>query len=123
MTARYDQCDATCTTDCGHCKGEGPPDLMARLRESVARVVTAPSSRTGATDREVLVRAAARFQLDPEGMSAEVSSSDVSVAGQLAMWVRARDKKGCNKQETAYGLAYLLAARAALLAEQPGGGR
>lgn len=22
---RYDQCDATCTTDCGHCKGEGPP--------------------------------------------------------------------------------------------------
>lgn len=22
---RYDQCDESCTTDCGHCKGEGPP--------------------------------------------------------------------------------------------------
>jgi hypothetical protein len=22
---RYDQCDQTCTTDCGHCKGNGPP--------------------------------------------------------------------------------------------------
>ena len=22
---RYAQCDWTCTTDCGHCKGEGPP--------------------------------------------------------------------------------------------------
>lgn len=23
---RYDQCDETCTTDCGHCKGQGPPE-------------------------------------------------------------------------------------------------
>jgi hypothetical protein len=23
--ARYDQCDETCTTDCGHCKGRGRP--------------------------------------------------------------------------------------------------
>lgn len=22
---RYDQCDETCTTDCGHCKGQGRP--------------------------------------------------------------------------------------------------
>ena len=22
---RYDQCDATCTVDCGHCKGAGRP--------------------------------------------------------------------------------------------------
>lgn len=22
---RYDQCDSMCTTDCGHCKGQGPP--------------------------------------------------------------------------------------------------
>ena len=22
---RYDQCDVTCTVDCGHCKGVGPP--------------------------------------------------------------------------------------------------
>lgn len=22
---RYAQCDATCTTDCGPCKGQGPP--------------------------------------------------------------------------------------------------
>lgn len=25
MSQRYDQCDSTCTTDCGHCKGQGPP--------------------------------------------------------------------------------------------------
>lgn len=26
MTAqRYDQCDDTCTADCGHCKGHGRP--------------------------------------------------------------------------------------------------
>ena len=25
MTARYDQCDDTCTVDCGHCKGQGRP--------------------------------------------------------------------------------------------------
>lgn len=24
--ARYDQCDDTCTTDCGHCKGAGKPE-------------------------------------------------------------------------------------------------
>lgn len=27
--ARYDQCDSTCTTDCGHCKGAGHPDGRA----------------------------------------------------------------------------------------------
>ncbi|MEV7962353.1 hypothetical protein [Oerskovia paurometabola] len=26
---RYDQCDATCTTDCGHCKGQGRPVPLA----------------------------------------------------------------------------------------------
>ena len=26
---RYDQCDETCTTDCGHCKGAGRPASMA----------------------------------------------------------------------------------------------
>jgi len=25
MTKRYDQCDGTCTVDCGHCKGKGRP--------------------------------------------------------------------------------------------------
>jgi hypothetical protein len=25
MTARYSQCDSTCTVDCGHCKGNEPP--------------------------------------------------------------------------------------------------
>ena len=29
MSARYDQCDATCTTDCGHCKGAGRPAGMS----------------------------------------------------------------------------------------------
>jgi len=24
--SRYDQCDNACTTDCGHCKGQGRPD-------------------------------------------------------------------------------------------------
>lgn len=27
---RYDQCDDTCTVDCGHCKGNGPPVPSAR---------------------------------------------------------------------------------------------
>lgn len=27
---RYDQCDDTCTTDCGHCKGAGRPLRMIR---------------------------------------------------------------------------------------------
>lgn len=26
---RYGQCDDTCTVDCGHCKGEGPPDVSS----------------------------------------------------------------------------------------------
>jgi hypothetical protein len=26
---RYDQCDETCTTDCGHCKGAGRPVSLA----------------------------------------------------------------------------------------------
>lgn len=25
MATRYDQCDDTCTVDCGHCKGQGVP--------------------------------------------------------------------------------------------------
>jgi hypothetical protein len=25
---RYGQCDATCATDCGHCKGNGPPEQI-----------------------------------------------------------------------------------------------
>lgn len=25
MSTRYAQCDATCTVDCGHCKGRGKP--------------------------------------------------------------------------------------------------
>ncbi len=30
-TVRYGQCDETCTVDCGHCKGQGPPkpDLVS----------------------------------------------------------------------------------------------
>lgn len=41
--ARYDQCDATCTADCGHCKGQTraaadqPQDLMANLKASIQR--------------------------------------------------------------------------------------
>ena len=27
MSHRYDQCDATCTVDCGHCKGAGAPKV------------------------------------------------------------------------------------------------
>jgi len=27
--SRYDQCDETCTTDCGHCKGWGVPRELA----------------------------------------------------------------------------------------------
>lgn len=32
---RYDQCDSTCTTDCGHCKGHGRPDELDRLVAAV----------------------------------------------------------------------------------------
>ncbi len=27
QASRFDQCDDTCTADCGHCKGQGPPTL------------------------------------------------------------------------------------------------
>ncbi len=37
---RYDQCDHTCTVDCGHCKGQGPP----RDLEVARTVVSAPDS-------------------------------------------------------------------------------
>lgn len=33
--ARYSQCDSTCTTDCGHCKGNGRPDELDRLVTAV----------------------------------------------------------------------------------------
>ena len=48
---RYSQCDDTCTTDCGHCKGNGPPvarilpvapDLTAEEAATVARFEAAP---------------------------------------------------------------------------------
>lgn len=38
--ARYDQCDQTCTTDCGHCKGQSIPgenlDLSTRITNDLA---------------------------------------------------------------------------------------
>ncbi len=35
MSTRYDQCDDTCTVDCGHCKGAGiPAHITDRLIES-----------------------------------------------------------------------------------------
>jgi len=32
--ARYDQCDASCTVDCGHCKGQGPPAHLTALKRA-----------------------------------------------------------------------------------------
>lgn len=29
--SRFDQCDHTCTVDCGHCKGLGPPTRVAPI--------------------------------------------------------------------------------------------
>jgi hypothetical protein len=45
---RYDRCDDTCTTDCGHCKGAGKPMTAAeRLDEIEARAkVNAVLGRT-----------------------------------------------------------------------------
>ena len=37
MSHRYDQCDATCTIDCGHCKGAGKPEAPRVSRASIAR--------------------------------------------------------------------------------------
>jgi hypothetical protein len=37
MPKRYDQCDDTCTVDCGHCKGQGPPSGRA---ESLPKVLS-----------------------------------------------------------------------------------
>jgi hypothetical protein len=37
MSSRYAQCDDTCTTDCGHCKGAGrPTEPTGDLRERAA---------------------------------------------------------------------------------------
>jgi len=36
--SRYDQCDESCTTDCGHCKGAGPPsEAPSRVAGSIGR--------------------------------------------------------------------------------------
>lgn len=54
---RYDQCDETCTTDCGHCKGAGRPtytrpddglrDLLRALhRDHCAGTLHVPVCRT-----------------------------------------------------------------------------
>jgi hypothetical protein len=40
---RYDQCDGTCTVDCGHCKGQGPPWTPETL-DVVERVMYASRS-------------------------------------------------------------------------------
>ena len=32
---RYDQCDHTCTVDCGHCKGQGPPPALPLTSEDL----------------------------------------------------------------------------------------
>lgn len=37
---RYDQCDETCTTDCGHCKGKGKPTDASRALQTVNEVLT-----------------------------------------------------------------------------------
>lgn len=34
---RYDQCFGDCTVDCGHCKGQGPPELAARYTDRVLK--------------------------------------------------------------------------------------
>ena len=38
--SRYDQCDESCTTDCGHCKGAGPPsEAPSRVAGAIGRSV------------------------------------------------------------------------------------
>jgi|SRR5690606_23282 len=48
---RYDQCDDTCTTDCGHCKGQGRPSPLAALTDEPGHIValTGPGSVTDPT--------------------------------------------------------------------------
>lgn len=60
--ARYDQCDSTCTTDCGHCKGQGPPELPAVMVDRAAARLWAFDGNTSPwppNDQEDLRRAAA----------------------------------------------------------------
>lgn len=46
MGHRFDQCDETCTVDCGHCKGRGPWNHTLSLRELRAM----PTIEVGHTD-------------------------------------------------------------------------
>ena len=46
--SRYDQCDETCTTDCGHCKGQGwPQQWPDKVRQAAAAAL---SCSTGLSD-------------------------------------------------------------------------
>lgn len=42
---RYEQCDGTCTVDCGHCKGQGPPVATPTEPERPEIVVLCGSTR------------------------------------------------------------------------------
>jgi hypothetical protein len=40
VAERYEQCDGTCTVDCGHCKGAGRPASLSQLRRLAVQTVT-----------------------------------------------------------------------------------
>lgn len=48
MSERYAQCDDTCTVDCGHCKGAGPPGTRRKRASG-----TGVSREVGARVREI----------------------------------------------------------------------
>jgi len=39
MSHRYSQCDNSCTTDCGHCKGDVPARIIAQVNATTQDVI------------------------------------------------------------------------------------
>jgi hypothetical protein len=90
--ARYDQCDVTCTADCGHCKGQGRPPVDGQARRDGRHQVLVRTLRfTGVADAELvadqLIRALwAVDSLPPLGLLYQLESEVARVrelAGRL----------------------------------------
>lgn len=68
--ARYDQCDDTCTVDCGHCKGQGPPATSGRLPEIYDGTTEAEAEAMGLASEWRAARDASRGSPDYHGLRA-----------------------------------------------------
>lgn len=79
--ARYDQCDQTCTVDCGHCKGDGPPP---------------PHRVPQVGDKVVFVGTLGPLPLDAERAweRRRIAVSTVTVGASPGYWISAVDLAG-----------------------------